>query len=121
MRHTARGIIIQNKKVLLVTGHGADFYWTPGGGIEPGETPEKTLKREIKEELGVEISKIKPYLSYEFANQKVDNFIIEIVGQIHVAAEVTDYVWFSSDLDTATSAGFKEKVLPKLLEQGLID
>ena len=31
MRRTIRGIIIRDRKVLLVTGHKADFYWTPGG------------------------------------------------------------------------------------------
>lgn len=27
-------------------------YWLPGGGAEPGEAPEETVLREIREELG---------------------------------------------------------------------
>ena len=68
MRHTVRAIIIKNRSVLLVTGHDADFYWTPGGGVEDGETIVDALHREIKEELGTNISSYKPYYSYEYKN-----------------------------------------------------
>lgn len=56
----AAGIIRQNGKILIQKRkkgtHLAGFWEFPGGKIEPGETPRACLKREIKEELGIEVS-----------------------------------------------------------------
>ena len=35
-------------------------YVCPGGKIDKGDTAESTIKKEIKEELGVEVTKITP-------------------------------------------------------------
>jgi 8-oxo-dGTP diphosphatase len=53
-------VIIEDNKVLL-TKRPEDkkhpgFWEFPGGKIDPGESPEEALHREIREELGVDIT-----------------------------------------------------------------
>lgn len=36
----------------------------PGGGLDYGESPEICLRREIKEEMGLEVEAIKPFPAY---------------------------------------------------------
>ena len=50
----ARGVCIRDGKVLLCKAKGGKTTYLPGGHIEFGETGAQALKREIKEELGVE-------------------------------------------------------------------
>lgn len=50
----ARGIFIDNDSVLLVRAKGADNTFLPGGHIEFGERAEVTLRREIREEIGLD-------------------------------------------------------------------
>lgn len=53
------GYLVENEKVLLVChrGLGPDgvFWNPPGGGLEFGETVEEALKREFREETGLEV------------------------------------------------------------------
>ena len=51
-RPSARAVILKDGKVLLNHVAMHDCYEFPGGGIEPGETPEQAMQREVKEETG---------------------------------------------------------------------
>jgi 8-oxo-dGTP diphosphatase len=61
-RRRAAAVIIRDGRLLMVrergTGpagrHDGQEYWTlPGGGIEPGESPEDAVAREVAEEVGL--------------------------------------------------------------------
>lgn len=63
-RKSARVIIIRDGKLLVFfrkryskrTGEWIEYYSIPGGGIDKGETPEDAAKRELLEEMGVQIT-----------------------------------------------------------------
>jgi mutator protein MutT len=65
---TARGMragadaLVQNERdeVLLVR-RADDGRWAmPGGWVDPGETPEQAVVREVAEETGLQVSSITP-------------------------------------------------------------
>ncbi len=67
------GIIIENSKgeilLQLRDEKVKDFpnHWVLlGGGLENGESPEQTAKREIKEETGIELGNLKHFKNFSY-------------------------------------------------------
>jgi 8-oxo-dGTP pyrophosphatase MutT (NUDIX family) len=59
MRHrVAIFVLDDNDNVLLFHRRkpGEEYYAVPGGGVEPGETPEQAAVRELKEETGLDVT-----------------------------------------------------------------
>ena len=61
MKRTKRSVIgivfdPHSEKVLAIKRRDVPIWVLPGGGVEPGETPEQAVKREILEETGLIVS-----------------------------------------------------------------
>jgi 8-oxo-dGTP diphosphatase len=64
MNVTSNAILIKNNKILIgerpeTKKTYAGFWDVFGGHVEDGETPEKAMKREVKEELDIEVVEYK--------------------------------------------------------------
>ena len=64
------GVIVKEGRILLARrpkGKKRAGLWEfPGGKLEPQEGPEEALKRELREELGVEVSVLKRLAEVDF-------------------------------------------------------
>lgn len=84
-RVAARGLVVEDDKILLSYEVNTDVYMTPGGGVELGETLEECCVRELQEEAGCVVNPLKYFLvinEYCFETMYVSNyFICEKIGE----------------------------------------
>ncbi len=62
-RPSARGILVENRKILLSYEKNTGVYMSPGGGQEEGETLEECCIRELREETGIHVEPIRPFIT----------------------------------------------------------
>lgn len=78
-----------------------DGWEFPGGKIEPGETPEEALVREIKEELDAEIEVIKKLTDVEYQyptfHLSMECFWAEVVSGKLILKEHEAARWLGKD------------------------
>jgi 8-oxo-dGTP diphosphatase len=119
-------IIIEDKKILLVTGYEEKFYWTPGGKIESEEKHESCLNRELFAELGIEPTSMEHYATFTLPNEikggeQVNHYyLVQYRGKIKPGREVTKTIWYSKqnflEKSPQVSKGIEEHLIPKLIE-----
>jgi 8-oxo-dGTP diphosphatase len=70
MTQVVAGIIERDGEVLVCrrrAGQAHPLKWEfPGGKVEPGESPEEALVRELREELGIETGAVEPITRYSY-------------------------------------------------------
>jgi 8-oxo-dGTP diphosphatase len=79
---TARGIVLHNNKILLIERHrgGKHYFTIPGGRIEPGETIEMALVREMQEETSIEIAPVREVFTLVGGDPEHHIFLCEYVS-----------------------------------------
>ena len=75
-------VLLEHGHVLMVqqTYRGKTFWTFPGGGIEPGETPEAAAVREAQEEAGLDIHVLR--LLYQAPRATTDGTYYCYLGRI---------------------------------------
>ncbi len=71
---------------------------TVGGKIEQGESPENCIKREVKEELNVEIESLEHFKDYTYNSMSFKVFIIKLNKEpVPNKKDFSDWGWFSRE------------------------
>lgn len=96
---------IENGRVLCACSKGKDSYFLPGGKREPGETDQETLRREIDEELSVQVKPdtVAYFGTFEAqAHGKAEGTIVKMTcytadyeGTLTPASEIGEIAWLT--------------------------
>lgn len=141
MRRAARVLVVSTENTVLLLRGGdpgrpdAGTWWfTPGGGLEEGETPEQAARRELAEETGLERDDfgavvLQRTIEFEFDGvvyeQSEDYFVVRAEqfaldtsrwSPIEVATVVEHRWWSLEELRTTQEQVYPEG-LPELLQR----
>lgn len=116
-REAARVLLVDEQdRLLLVRGHDVDrparsWWFTIGGGIDAGETPEQAAVRELAEETGLEIEEsdlVGPVLTrsaiFDFEREHVRQDEVFYLARIEDPGEMTRDGW------TAVERSFMDEI-----------
>ncbi|MGE8428048.1 MAG: NUDIX hydrolase [Sphingobacterium sp.] len=123
-------ISISDKKVLTALSKSKSKLYLPGGKREPNESDIECLKREIKEELNVEVQEdsIRYFETFQApADGKDANVIVKMTcyfadysGTLQAASEIDSFEWITLS-DVGRTSAVVRLILGKLKELDLIN
>ena len=100
----AGALILRNKKILIVRPKEKPYFINPGGKYEAGESDEDCLKRELKEELNVELASNKRYKDYRMDKAAhsdnsllLELYLAEIKGEPMPSSEIGEIEWLGRE------------------------
>jgi 8-oxo-dGTP pyrophosphatase MutT (NUDIX family) len=125
----AAAAIVEDGRLLLVSKRAApSVYYLPGGKPDPAETVEDCVRREVREELGAELTSL-AYLetvvdvaALERVPMSMDVFVAALDRAPRVASEIAALAWFRPDEPFAgtLAPAVANGVVPGLRDRSLL-
>jgi ADP-ribose pyrophosphatase YjhB (NUDIX family) len=123
-------IFINNNAILSTKSYGKDKYYIPGGKREEGETDVQALRREIKEELSVDLKIETLQFVGEFIAQahghpegtmvKMTCYMADYTGDLKPDSEIEEIIWLNH-ADKDKIAEVDKLIFDFLKDKNLID
>jgi TDG/mug DNA glycosylase family protein len=108
IREAVRAAVVApgGRTLMLHYAHEYDEWWIPpGGGVDPGESDEQALRRELREELGIEEFEVGPLLfehehwfllEHGYGGQRNRVYLVRLPHfEATVLSEARDARWFT--------------------------
>ena len=127
--HKAGYLHVEGGRILLCRKrHTTSLLIVPGGRIDPGETEQECVVRELREELGeVTVSGLSKVGSYtdqaagEDCIVHVELYSGTLSGTPRAQAEIKELVWFGpEDNPSLLSPSLRNRIIPDLLSRGFL-
>jgi 8-oxo-dGTP diphosphatase len=128
----AAGLLVANRRVLVVRARATDVFVPPGGKVESGEGAEQALIRELGEELGITVraDALTPFGRFRgeaasAAGRALEMEVFSVGGWSGTpapAAEIEEIRWLGASIppDVKLGSVLEREILPRLREWGRI-
>ncbi len=117
-RVSVKALILNDEKRFLLTKEENGKWELPGGGLDFGEKPQKCLIREIKEEMGLDVTFIADNPSYFLTSQRKNS---SWFSNVIYLAKVKDLNFTPSDECIEVRFFTKEEALKENLFSNIVD
>lgn len=89
----SRAIITDNQGRILIGNYGG-VYLLPGGSIDKKENPNEAIIRELKEEVGLKLSKLTPFIKMKYYQSNYPKRDEKIINRL-----VINYIYIGKETD----------------------